>query len=135
VIDFSNDAFDPDGNPLAGVITNMKFNGNSTSKIVGGNKGGMIGSIKFDIGADGDSLTYSFTSNRNPVWGDLFVKGGTGYLHNTGFTNHALTNVLDFVARPNGGTVIVPLPAGVWGGALLLGALAVRQARKVRVSK
>ena len=79
----------------------------------GGNPGfpntnSIIG-VKFDETPGGDPMVIEFTSNRAPVWGDIYVKGGsTSYAYNTGLTNHLSTNVLDFIARPNG---VIPEPS------------------------
>jgi len=40
-------------------------------------------------------------SDRAPVWGDIYVKGGQGYAFNAGLTNHGSDNVNLFVARPD----------------------------------
>jgi hypothetical protein len=73
--------------------------------------GASITGIKFDD-TDGDApFTVSFTSNRAPVWGDFYVKGGsTSFAYNTGLTDHSSENVLDFIARPNGTAEPVPEP-------------------------
>lgn len=70
----------------------------------------------------------SFTSNRAPVWGDFYAKDGTAgglgdnAVWNTGNSNHASNNVIDFIARPD--TDFVPPdfePVPEPGTLLLLG--------------
>ncbi|NIA06778.1 MAG: hypothetical protein GWP14_03925 [Actinobacteria bacterium] len=111
-LDLSDDATDgaeDDEFADPNSVTHFLFNGNPSDELEPGDKDGITGSVKFDIGADGD-LTYSFISNRLPVFGDVFVKGGHSELTNTGFSDHAsLTRTaLDFIARPNG---LIPEPA------------------------
>lgn len=103
-LDITNDAVSGDSFADSNAVTGFKFNGSSSSAIEAGDKNGIIGAVKFDIGADGDSLTYSFISNRLPVYGDVFVKGGQSSLTNTGFGDHdsETRTATDFVARPNG---------------------------------
>ncbi len=58
--------------------------------------------VKFD-GFGRSPNTFSFTSNRAPIYGDVYARdGGNGYAFNAGITNHASENIADFVARPNG---------------------------------
>lgn len=56
--------------------------------------------VKFDVG----QTSYTFVSNRAPVWGDIYVKGGSDSgVWNVGITNHATSeSINEFVARPNG---------------------------------
>ena len=48
---------------------------------------GPVHGIKFEAagGADLTTATLSFDSDRVPVWGDFYAKGGQGTLWNTGF--------------------------------------------------
>lgn len=68
--------------------------------------------VKFDY----ETLVYSFTSDRAPVWGDFQVKKGGGrnlsYAYNTGLTtNHDTSDVVNhFIARPNSIFNPVPVP-------------------------
>ena len=108
-------------------VTDFMFNGiPSDDYLEAGNKDGITGAVKFDIGADGD-LTYSFVSNRLPVFGDVFVKGGQSELTNTGFGDHnsEIRTGDDFIARPNGMT---PEPATL--GLLLAGGFALLGSRR-----
>jgi len=87
---------DPGSNPgLPATIIGVKFN------LDGRNAG------------RGDA-TYTFVSNRAPVWGDIYFKGGQNhYGYNAGLANHLSEDVNAFVARPNGGSenLVVPEPA------------------------
>lgn len=79
--------------------------------------GSSIFGVKFEGFADG-LMTFTFDSYRAPVWGHIFVKGGNdSFVHNSGLTNEASTNTMDFIARPNGLHTVVPEPASM----LLLG--------------
>jgi hypothetical protein len=100
-LDVSDDAID-DETPAPGLVTDAELNGNSIAAFLEfGDKEGITGAVKFDIGDDGD-LTYTFNSNRSPVWGDIAIKGGQNLMTNTGFSNHSLEDSGHFVARPNG---------------------------------
>jgi hypothetical protein len=76
-----------------------------------------ISGVKFDFGSE-DPSSYAFTSNRAPVWGDFYFKGGSdSYAYNTGLTNHNSVNILDFIARPDtsGGAPPAEIPEpGTW---------------------
>jgi hypothetical protein len=78
--------------------------------------------VKFDDLPDG-TLQISFLSNRAPVWGDFYLKGGNdSFAYNDGLANPTSESVLDFIARPNGATTsTVPEPASLilLGGGLL----------------
>lgn len=102
------------------ILTDAEVNGLSFTKLVYGTFGAdssnpglpagrEIVGVKFDDLGD-DSLVYSFTSNRAPVWGDFYIKGGQSYAYNNGLASPLSENVLDFIARPNG---IVPEPSSV----------------------
>lgn len=102
---------------------------------------GIIG-VKYDVPQSEQAMdiTYSFTSTRAPVWGDVYVKDGGGtsptsaiYAYNNGITAHATSmNIQDFIARPNGdqSEEEVPEPGtyALIGGALVALALARRKA-------
>ncbi len=111
-LDLSDDALS--GNQLADpeAVTEFYFNGTPSDALEFGDFDGIVGAVKFDIGADNDVLTYVFTSNRAPVYGNIFVKGGSeSYVVNsTGYFNHDADSPLDFIARPNG-PLSVPEPA------------------------
>jgi hypothetical protein len=79
--------------------------------------GASIVGVKFDSVPD-DTTHFSFTSNRDPVYGDFYFKGGSdSFAYNDGLTNHLSENIFDFIARPDGGTTTVPEPTTL----LLLG--------------
>jgi hypothetical protein len=78
--------------------------------------GATIGGIKFDdLDDEIASFTIEFDSNRIPVWGDIYVKGGTdSFAHNTGLGSavHDTTGEKNlFVARPD--TTTVPMPSAL----------------------
>lgn len=77
---------------------------------------GPIYGVKFNIGEGPDNFFVTFMSSRIPVWGNMYVKGGTSGLWNDGMENMASDNIMDFIARPDTQTV-VPEPATM----LLLG--------------
>jgi hypothetical protein len=94
---------DANGNPnFPGSITGIKFNELNT---------GGAGYFQFE-----------FDSIREPVYGDFYAKGGSGNngngfaIYNAGGVNHASTNRIDFIARPDG-ALNAPEPASL----LLLG--------------
>jgi len=123
-LDFSDDCMEGDQLADPNCLTDPRLNGNaiSSSNIAPGDHDGIVGGIKFDIGGDGD-LVYSFVSNRNPVFGDIHVKGGQSELTNVGLGDHFAPErvAADFVARPNG---VAPEPATLAvicvGGAIAL---------------
>jgi hypothetical protein len=81
--------------------------------------------VKFDAGTDSGSAVYSFVSNRLPVWGDIYIKGGAGnWLANEGLGDLDGEDVMQYVARPNGA---IPEPAMLWIVALGLGLLSRRR--------
>jgi len=125
ILDITDDAvgdgtfLDPD------AITNFRLNGVLQDPAVieaMSEGGGITGAVKFDVGAEGASVAYSFDSNRGPVYGHVFVKDGHGHtvtLWNAGRDNPASGDIRDFVARPNGGLIedppIIPEPLTVLG--------------------
>jgi hypothetical protein len=90
-----------------------------------------IDGVKFNFGTE-DPFVLTFTSNRAPVWGDFYFKGGSdSFAYNSGLTNHASENVLDFIARPDtSGAPPAEIPEpGTWA-LLASGALFVALGRK-----
>jgi|GEM_PF-1728159 len=73
--------------------------------------GGPIKGVKFDV-SSGTPYVISFDSNRAPVWGDIYLKAGQAnnsgwYGQNVGIDDHSSTNILNFVARPDTGGVLL----------------------------
>jgi hypothetical protein len=67
--------------------------------------------VKFTGFSGSGPYTFSFTSDRAPVWHDFYARdGGNAYAYNSGLTNHLSESVLDFIAAPNG------IPGGGGGG-------------------
>jgi hypothetical protein len=92
--------------------------------------------IKFDFGNDG-TVIYTFVSNRGPVYGDFYVKGGSeSGAYNFGLPDHLIQdNVTAFIARPNGAGEI-PEPASVVAvGTGLIAVVALRRRWQRRHSK
>lgn len=97
-VDFDVDIYSTNGNPgIPGSLTGVKYD---------------------DIG-DVRSYTISFLSDRIPVWGDFYAKGGSNsYVYNTGFlaadptdpaSNGSINN---HILRPDS-VIIVPAPAAI----------------------
>ena len=104
---------------------------------------GLMWGIKFDFGGEDDSTVYTFTTDRSPVYGSFFAKGGSmegNVLYNVamGIPDNtlpcddmsadclALMDATNWIVRPNG--PIVPLPAGVWlFGSALIGLVGFRR--------
>ena len=101
--------------------------------------------IKFDCG--GNSVTYSFETLRDPVWGNFYAKDGndTADPHNPldvyafnnalGITGFASDKKIDFIARPNGGGCppVVPEPISAIlfvSGGITMTALRLKKSRK-----
>jgi len=88
-----------------GLVTNALLNGATAPPLEFGDKDGITGAVKFDLGADG-TVVYSFTSNRLPVYGHFRLKAGSSsFANNTGFDDETSENILDFIARPD--TVVI----------------------------
>jgi len=92
--------------------------------------------IKFDYGNEG-SVVYTITTDRAPVWGVFYAKGGQNGAWSTALnfgdykTNTNLTTT-DFIVRPDGGGQ-VPIPAAAWLlGSGLVGLMGIRMRRKQR---
>jgi hypothetical protein len=95
---------------------------------------GTIVGAKFDYGCDDiDDCSFSFTSDRAPVYGDFYVKGGSGpAAWNPGLADHSIEDVEAFIARPNGDddeTVPEPGTLMLFGAALVAGASRIRRRR------
>ena len=81
--------------------------------------------VKFGTPQATGGFYVQFNSNRAPVWGDFYIKGGNpagtngttnaGYAYNAGLADHSSSSILDYIARPNGqpSDDVVPEP-GTW---------------------
>lgn len=79
--------------------------------------------VKFDF-SGGSPYTFSFTSDRAPVWGNMYARDGTNaYAYNAGLLDQLSGNTADFVARPDGAPNPIPEPQSlvlIGGGLLIL---------------
>jgi hypothetical protein len=107
----------------------------------GGGNPGMpadVYGIKFNAAVDADvtTVTLSFDSDRVPVWGDFYAKGGLGALWNAGFvtadpTDPPANGTIAYHALvPDTATVAIPAP-----GALVLSSLGVALVGWVRTRR
>ncbi len=124
IIEVSDSTSQSDFSNLSANGTPLTFGSNLEGPDFFGNKPGnsdpdypsstnMYG-IKFDTG--GLPATYQLTTNRSPVWGNFYAKGGKdsgqfvrAYNSALAIGNFNSDGKIDFVVRPNG-TPIVPEP-------------------------
>ncbi len=127
-LDFSDNCIGDSALTDPGCLTDVQLNGDPSNILEPGDRDGIVGAAKFDVGEDGD-LTYSFISNRMPVYGDLYVKGGQSALYNTGFGQHdsQLMTAGDFIARPDS-FLVAPEPTSLV--LIAAGSLAMLRRRK-----
>jgi hypothetical protein len=98
---------------------------------------GTVYGVKINTPGDADTgsgLMFSFLSDRVPVYGDFYAKGGNdSYAQNDGLlaVNYASTNSALFIARPDSQLSTVPEPGSVAlvGAGLFALAGAVRRRR------
>ena len=94
------------------------------------------------------SMTWTFWSNKAPVWGDMYARcggkqGGINFAHNMGFTDtDGIDSIMDDIdpsALPSNGSIdnhilrpdsTVPEPSGLMGLALGIGSLGAYLLRK-----
>jgi hypothetical protein len=111
VLDLSDNCTATSGclmNPEVGSGTfNLEYGTFTTNN---GNPGfpGLIVGVKFDDLSSDNPFVFEFDSNRTPVWGNFYAKGGNGKVDGNGFAifndgadDHASANILHFIARPD----------------------------------
>jgi hypothetical protein len=118
ILDLSESCVDPGD---AGCVTNAVYGGGPHLELgtfgpapsnPGFPSGTSIGGVKFDDTTGAAPFLVAFDSNRAPVYGDVYLKGGSvSFLYNDGLMNHASINVADFIARPDGTLAAVPEPS------------------------
>jgi len=68
--------------------------------------------VKFDFSGSATSNTFSFVSDRSPVYGNLYARdGGNAFAYNQGLTVLDSSNPAWFIARPDGAGSTVPEPS------------------------
>ena len=89
--------------------------------------------VKFDDGADDSGIiTYTLVTDRAPVWGVFYAKGGQeiAYSNALNFADYKTITTLteyDYIVRPDGLTVI-PIPPAMWLlGSGLIGLIGIRR--------
>lgn len=139
----------------SGCVMNFEHNSGSTTLAYGtytdanGNpnlpSSASIVGVKFDnLNVDGATYTFTFDSERAPVWGDFYAKGGNGQsngfaVFNSGAGDHESELEINFIARPDtvsgpgpgpGGAEDVPAPASLLLLGVGLAGLAVGKRRR-----
>ncbi len=102
-------------------------NGNSNPGLPG-----TLYGVKFTTGGAAPE-TYTFFSDRAPVWGDFYVRGGQdNRVYNNGITDHTSANTNWFIARPDTTVSQTPEPASMalFGAGIGLIAIGRRFVRK-----
>jgi hypothetical protein len=98
-----------DGHDITGEIRAWTSTGGSTP---GWPAGITLFGIKFEDLSAGPDSAITFTSNRAPVYGNFYMKGGRGYVYNAGLAGGSSSDVNAFIARP-GGISPIPEPSSV----------------------
>ncbi len=144
--DISNFILELTNPTLAGDITNFEVNG-SPDSFSGPQDWDKSGNVTLPANIYGmkvstddlNPVTYSFTIDADPVWGDFHAKdgkdGGTDVVaYNWGLTNHSSSNTDDFIVRPNGGSNPPVVPEPISSTLFIVGAatMGFRRYRKNR---
>jgi len=118
------------------ATTSFEFNAWNSTSFGNSNPGlpGTFHGVKINGGGEAPT-TYTFFSDRAPVWGDFYIKGGgnpSNYAYNLGITDHNSANTQSFIARPDTTVAQTPEPASMalFGAGIGLIAVARRFARK-----
>jgi len=111
--------------PGAGVIPHDQGQSNA------GQPSDLFG-LKFEDEDEEDIFFAELITDRVPVWGDVFGKKGKGGFWNAAFGTDPTEQTSDFsgwVATPDTQTTttVIPTPAAIGGGLLLLGVMAFRR--------
>lgn len=94
---------------------------------------GPITGVKVNTENPGSTFSFAFTSNRAPVWGDFYLKGGNdSFAYNNGLTLHATSmDVNDFIARPDTLSAVPEPSSVVLVGLGALGLAGLRLRRRI----
>ena len=109
--------------------------GPQTLEVAQGNEG-MPSAMAWAVKFDGEDDTYEFDSPKVPVYSDVFGKKGDGGFYNAGFGTDPTAGDSPFtnwIAAPDtdtGGTAIIPLPAALWMGLVLIGGMGAGMYRR-----
>ncbi|MDR3620380.1 MAG: PEP-CTERM sorting domain-containing protein [Paludisphaera borealis] len=71
--------------------------------------------VKITPSSSATTLHLVFDSDRSPVWGDFYTKGGQSYAYNKGLdpAYHNSDSITLFIARPDGNAGTVPEPSSI----------------------
>jgi PEP-CTERM motif len=105
----------------AGCVTNVVYGGGPHLELgtfgpapshPGFPSGTSVGGVKFADTTGAAPFLVAFDSDRAPVYGDVYLKGGSAsWVYNAGLVHHASSTVTDFIARPDGTRAAVPEPS------------------------
>lgn len=101
IINVSNSCVSPgDSLCVTGGTHSPELGTFSTGNTNPGLANGITG-VKF-AGYDDLPQTFTFNSDRSPVYGDFYARTEDGYAYNSGNANHNSSHISDFIARPDG---------------------------------
>lgn len=123
ILDLTDDAVLPGRPEDPGAVTGALYDGTDPAVLEFGAEGPSPGNpdfpagtsivgVKFDETPGTNPMVISFTSNRAPVYGDIYLKGGSSSAaYNRGLLDHSIMDPAAFIARPNGMGGVVPEPS------------------------